>query len=326
MLLVLWNSNTLRLSEPAAPRTLRSPRSRRRCRAVRRPFGVRALRDVEARGARQRGCPGANGSRSTRCRELFGASWYRGFLEAGAGGSSELLEPCLRSRGVGALRGSWRRGSWVEVSRAPWGCGCFGLRGVMVWKVAWGSRVRRLFGVRGPDSLDRAALAWLKEQVPGRLESSSRSAASETRWPSSWRSARWRRDVRASGRARATEGSSEKRHERLLLVSGGSGREETWRSREDEEGSGRWSGLTAYPAARDSARSKASKSRSEICGSRFVGERASHQRQGGITSRGGKVLCRAAKPLNVSSPQGGCGMKQAHELQRGANRREAESA
>lgn len=34
-------------------------------------------------------------------------------------------------------------------------------------------------------------------------------------------------------------------------------------------------------------------------------------------------LCRAAKPLNGKRPERGCETKQAHELVRGANRREA---
>lgn len=300
--------------------------SRLRGRDGKGPFGARALRGVEAPGGRFERGRGANGSRSARCRELFGVLGIEAFWRPDLG---VLRDSRGRAFGAEVLESFGALGAEALGSRYR---GLFGAKGASSFKGSWceglhgGSRYRRLFGARRPESPGRAEPAWLTEQVPGRLGSSSRSAASETRWPSSWWSVRQRRGAQASGRVRATEDEGGKRHERVLPVSGGSGQEETWRSREDEEGSGRWCGLTANPATRDSAWSKASKSRRENRGSRFVGDRVSLQRQGGSFSRGGRRLCRAAKPLNEQGPQGGCGMKQAHEPQSGANRREAENA
>lgn len=55
---------------------------------------------------------------------------------------------------------------------------------------------------------------------------------------------------------------------------------------------------------------------SSVSGPCFNGKGASPPDEGGW-------LCRAAKPLNGKSPGRGCGMKQAHEPESGANRREA---
>jgi hypothetical protein len=58
---------------------------------------------------------------------------------------------------------------------------------------------------------------------------------------------------------------------------------------------------------------------SSVSGVRSNGKGAAPPDEGGW-------LCRAAKPLNRKSPERGWGMKQAHELQSGANRREAVNA
>jgi hypothetical protein len=69
-------------------------------------------------------------------------------------------------------------------------CGDSGVSGfvrVMVWTGSTGARDAADFlRVHGVEGSERAAFTWLTKQVSGRLESSCRSAISETRWLDSW--------------------------------------------------------------------------------------------------------------------------------------------
>lgn len=176
-----------------------------RCGPGKVPFGVRDLGCVVVHGARwfRPEASAAHGARGARRR--IGASWYRGSLEAKRRGLSRApgaapSEP--RCRSPSGLRIPRLLGRGIQARRAFGASGSAGSR----WcGLHGGSRVRRLFGAGDPEGLGRAALAWLKERDLGRLESSGRSAASETRRPDSWRQGRWRCDAGVSDRSRSKD-------------------------------------------------------------------------------------------------------------------------
>jgi hypothetical protein len=83
---------------------------------------------------------------------------------------------------------------------------------------------------------------------------------------------------------------------------GDNGLEITWRSIKPEEGSGRGRGLNADPTTRDSAWIKASKSKRLDRGNRFIGERILRQRQGGSSSRRGRVAVQSGETPEREEP------------------------
>jgi hypothetical protein len=241
---VLWNSNTLRLSELAVPRVLdlgveglvveRNEGSSEL--AVREASGLDARGIWSRRRQRLTECVVPSAPRSREVPTLFDA-WVPGLFgaaasglasrrvvglrvrgaevrECGAVGSVQFWVPRFQGRGVGALRGLWCRGSRAGVPKASTGQRV--LCAPRSHGVPGTTRVRRFEGSLEPEArgLRACGVTWLERQVSGRLESSSRSAVSETRRRESWSSRRWRRGVGVIDRVRAVEGPGGKRQER----------------------------------------------------------------------------------------------------------------
>lgn len=230
-------------------------------------------------------------------------------MEARRWSPSGFVALRLQRQSSRGSRGVERRGSRAEVSR-PFGvfgtealeskCRSevdllrgFGLQRVMVWPVSSGPQGRALRGLvrrtgAGHHRGSRAGTGKARKARAGR------------------RSRRRERQVlvreRAGGEligSAAALASSKEREVNVTSVRtwgtrcGGPG--STWRSKKPDEGSDRGRGLTAEPPIRDSAWRNASKSRRVVCGSRFVGERIAGQRQGGSSSRRGRVAAQSGE-------------------------------